>query len=113
MQNYDNILTDTVGENAIETFKFIKDHTDYDVDMIWQNILRLENQADIKKNMQLNFVLPEDISKPVDEIVKKRKIALVLHFYFEDLADYCLHYAQSMPPEADIYVTTGSEKRKN
>lgn len=112
MQNYDNILTDTVGENAIETYKFIKDHTDYDVDMIWQNILRLENQADIKKNMQLNFVLPEDISKPVDEIVKKRKIALVLHFYFEDLADYCLHYAQSMPPEADIYVTTGSEKKK-
>lgn len=112
MQNYDNILHDTAGENAIEAYEYIDRHTDYDVDMIWQNILRLENQADIKKNMQLNFVLPEDMSKPADDILKNRKVALVLHFYFEDLAEYCLHYVQSMPPEADIYVTTGSERKK-
>ena len=36
----------------------------------------------------------------------------MLHFYFEDLAEYCLHYVQSMPKEADIYVTVGSEKKK-
>ena len=112
MQNYDNILHDTMGETAIEAYEYIDKKTDYDVDMIWQNILRLENQADIKKNMQLNFILPEDDSKPIDDILKKRKIALVLHFYFEDLAEYCLHYAQSMPPEADIYVTTGSVEKK-
>ena len=112
MQNYDNILHDTMGETAIEAYEYIDKHTDYDVDMIWQNILRLENQADIKKNMQLNFILSEDDSKPIDDILKKRKIALVLHFYFEDLAEYCLHYAQSMPPEADIYVTTGSVEKK-
>lgn len=112
MQNYDNILHDTMGENALETYEYIDKCTDYDVDMIWQNILRLENQADIKKNMQLNFVLSERKSEPIDDILKKRRIAMVLHFYFEDLAEYCLHYAKSMPPEADIYVTVGSEAKK-
>ncbi|MEG1945688.1 MAG: rhamnan synthesis F family protein [Lachnospiraceae bacterium] len=112
MQDYTNIITDTVGSAAMEAMEFIQKHTDYDVNMIWDNILRLENQADIKKNMQLNYVLDTKKSDNVDAILQNKKIALVLHFYFEDLAEYCLHYAKSMPKEADIYVTTGSKKKK-
>lgn len=112
MQDYSNILHDTVGQEAIEAYEFIDKHTDYDVNLIWDNILRLENQADIKKNMQLNYILDTKHGVDISDVLKKKKIALVLHFYFEDLADYCLHYAQSMPKEADIYVTVGSEKKK-
>ena len=112
MQDYSNILHDTVGQEAIEAYEFIDKHTDYDVNLIWDNILRLENQADIKKNMQLNYILDTKHGVDISDVLEKKKIALVLHFYFEDLADYCLHYAQSMPKEADIYVTVGSEKKK-
>lgn len=112
MQDYSNILHDTVGQEAIEAYEFIDKHTDYDVNLIWDNILRLENQADIKRNMQLNYILDTKHGVDISDVLKKKKIALVLHFYFEDLADYCLHYAQSMPKEADIYVTVGSEKKK-
>lgn len=49
MQSYDNIISDTFGQSALEAYNYIDQNTDYDVDMIWQNILRLENQADIKK----------------------------------------------------------------
>ena len=109
MQNYDNILSDTMGQNAVETYEFLKNETDYDVDMIWQNILRLENQADIKKNMQLNYVLSEKSEEDISNVLKSKKIALVMHLYFEDLIDYCLSYAKSMPDVADIYLTVGSE----
>ncbi|MCI6783753.1 MAG: rhamnan synthesis F family protein [Lachnospiraceae bacterium] len=112
MQDYSNIIHDTVGQEAIEAYEFIDKHTDYDVNLIWDNILRLENQADIKKNMQLNYILDSKHGTDISEVLKKKKVALVLHFYFEDLAEYCLHYVQSMPKEADIYVTVGSEKKK-
>lgn len=112
MQSYDNIIHDTIGQCAIEAYKFIDEKTDYDVDMIWQNILRLENQADIKKNMQLNYILPADNSKLSDSIIMAKKIALVMHIYFDDLMEYCLHYARSMPENADIYLTVPSEKNK-
>ena len=69
-------------------------------------------QADIKKNMQLNYILDSKHGTDISEVLKKKRVALVLHFYFEDLAEYCLHYVQSMPKEADIYVTVGSEKKK-
>lgn len=112
MQDYSNIIHDTVGQEAIEAYDFIDKHTDYDVNLIWDNILRLENQADIKKNMQLNYILDSKHGTDISEVLKKKRVALVLHFYFEDLAEYCLHYVKSMPKEADIYVTVGSEKKK-
>ena len=112
MQNYDNIISDTYGQSAMEAYNYIDKNTDYDVDMIWQNILRLENQADIKKNMQLNYILSSMSSNIDTEVIKKKKIALVMHCYFEDLTDYCLHYASMMPESADIYITVPSEPNK-
>ena len=112
MQSYDNILHDTVGQAAIEAYDFIKNHTDYDEDMIWQNILRLENMADIKKNMQLNYILSSNNSVISDEVVKEKKIALIIHAYFDDLLEYCYQYASNMPDNADVYVTVPNEKNK-
>lgn len=112
MQNYDNILSDTLGQSTIEAYKFIDEKTDYDVNMIWDNILRLENQADIKKNMQLNYVLSTSSSSIRDEVMNEKKIALVMHCYFDDLVEYCLGYVKSMPPNADIYITVPAEKNK-
>lgn len=81
MQSYDNIISDTFGQSALEAYNYIDQNTDYDVDMIWQNILRLENQADIKKNMQLNYILSSKSSNIDAGIIKARKIALVMHCY--------------------------------
>lgn len=111
MQDYKNILTETIGQSAPEMYKFIKENTDYDVDMIWQNILRLENQADIKKNMQLNYILPTQIDAGLTEEQKKKKVAIILHIYFEELIDYCLSYTKSMPDYADVYVTVGDDRK--
>ncbi len=109
MQNYDNVISDTMGQNAIETIDFIKNNTDYDVDMIWQNILRLENQADIKRNMQLNYILSDKAEEDIDNLLQGKRIALVMHLYFEDLIDYCFSYALSMPDQADVFLTVGSD----
>lgn len=112
MQPYDNIISDTVGQSTIELYDFIKNHTDYDEDMIWQNILRLENMADVKKNMQLNYILSSKDSTVSEDLISNKKIALIIHAYFDDLLEYCCHYASSMPPSADIYVTVPNEKNK-
>ena len=36
MQSYDNIISDTFGQSALEAYNYIDQNTDYDVDMIWQ-----------------------------------------------------------------------------
>lgn len=107
-QEYESYLSDTVGDQPRKLMDYIKNHTDYDVDMIWENIIRTANMADIKKALNLDYILADDIMKAVPQ---KEKIALVIHQYFEDLIDYCYHYALSIPKEADIYITTDTEKK--
>lgn len=107
-QNYYDILGDSVGNATIDTFDFIKNNLSYDVDLIWEHILRVSNMADIKKLLHLNYILPQDYV-PVEPDMGKEKIALMMHIYYEDLIDYCLNYANSMPDGSDLYITVPSE----
>lgn len=111
MQDYGNVIDETIGQSTLELYEYIRDYTDYDVNYIWDNIFRLENQAIIKRNMHFNYILPRGFSEDATEILKKRKIALVMHIYYEDQAEVCLEYAKSMPPETDVYITTDSEEK--
>lgn len=110
--DYIDFLNTTIGEPTYELMKYLQEHTDYDVNLIWDNILRCCNQALIKECLQLNYIIPSDKPQDISEILKKRKIALVLHLYFEDLLQESYKYACSMPEEADIFITVGSQQMK-
>lgn len=111
MQEYSVVLNESCGESAYELLEYLEKHTDYDMNLFWDNILRLENQADLKKNMQANFVL-SDVHSFAGEAAKKKKVALIMHMYFPELIEECFFYAQSMPAWADIYITTRDEEMK-
>ncbi|MCD2492140.1 rhamnan synthesis F family protein, partial [Lacrimispora sp. NSJ-141] len=80
MHDYDDFLHSTYGEPTVKLMKFLREETDYDVDMIWENILRCENQADIKKCMNLNYVVSSRESEDMSELFHKKKVALIYHF---------------------------------
>lgn len=107
---YDYYLLFNTGEVGIETYEYIRRNLEYDTDLIWDNILRTSNQADIKKNMQANYILPLDFSKPLSN--QDKKVALIMHLYFEDLLGECFNYAKSISAESDVYITTDTEKKK-
>jgi Lipopolysaccharide biosynthesis protein len=109
--NYNDFLAYTNGESTIEAYEYVKENMSYNTDLIWQNVLRTENQADIKSCLQLNYILPSRVRLNNLDYTNK-KIALVLHIYFVDLIEYCLQYALSMPQQSDIYITTDSEEKK-
>ncbi|MGO5165168.1 MULTISPECIES: rhamnan synthesis F family protein [unclassified Candidatus Paralachnospira] len=110
--NQNDYICSTFGEPTAKLIEFLKTETDYDTDMIWENVLRCDNQADIKQCANLNYVLSSVQSEDMGEVVKKKGAALIYHFYYEDCLADCLKYAASMPPEADIYITVGSEEKK-
>lgn len=107
---YEEAFSRSGGEGSKEAFEFIEKELDYDSGLIWKNILRLENQADFKKRMHLNYVLSSKL--PLKKEVSKLTVALVLHIYYEELAEYCRNYVTSMPEGTDIYITVPSEEKK-
>lgn len=108
MQDYNVILSESVGEAAYELWKLLE-KLGYDLNPVWDNLLRLENMADLKKNMQWNYCLPSSYTNTA-ETVSDMRIALFMHIYFEDLIDECKKYVEAMPANADLYITTNTEK---
>ncbi len=111
--NYNELLTVTNADTSRVLFEYIRDHTDYDVDMIWENILRTQHMADIKNNLQLNYVIPSGSSLPKSHRAKRIRIALVMHIYFIDQIEYCYKYAMSVPNDCDVFITTNTEEKKD
>lgn len=96
-------LSLTNGEACRELFWFLKNKTNYNTDLILENLIRTTNQYDLLNSLQLTYVLPSDI-----ECNNKSfsRIALIIHLYYMDLIDETVHYASSMSEEMDIYITT-------
>lgn len=105
---YEEFLDISCGQSAMEFFEFLKNETDYNLDLIWDNLLRTANMADIKERMQLNYVLPANYSKKKET---NARIALFMHIYNMDMVEYCKKYAKNMPENADILITTDTEKK--
>lgn len=108
--DYGEAFSRSGGEAVREVFSYIDRETEYDTDLIWETLLRLHNMADIKKRLSLNYILSSRLPKKT-EIINNKKIALIIHIYFEELAGFCCGYAKNMPEDADIYVTVPTEKK--
>lgn len=107
-------LKNTTGEQTSELFEYLKNETDYDVDFIWETILRNYHQYDIVKNMNLAYVMPTNQynAELLEQQTKENRVALVMHLYFEDLLEDSYRHVSSMPKNADIYLTTDTEQKK-
>lgn len=102
-----DLISQSLCNQGGELLDYLDKHTDYDVELIWENILRLENMGDIARCLNLNYVLPRNyrIASETD-----LKTALIMHLYYPDLFAGCIKYAESMPQESDIYLTVSSEE---
>jgi lipopolysaccharide biosynthesis protein len=110
---YDDYLTRNIGRSTIKLLDYIEKNTDYNSDMIWENILRVQNMYDIKNILHLNYSLPKNYTvndKLNENIVPK--IGLFFHIYFEDLIEECYYYSSNMPEYVDIYITTDKKEKK-
>lgn len=112
--DYDNIISNTSGQAARELYEFLSAMTEYDMNMLWDTILKHGHQQDINHNMHLNYIINEE---KYDEdklscILEEKKVVLIMHLYFPDLLEKSLEYAKSMPSASDIFITTDTEEKK-
>ena len=98
----------TAGQPALDLYEYLRDHTDYDVDMIWDAILPSYNIDDIRKAMHLDYVLPSQAINP--QTHDHPRSAFIYHVYFMDLLEDTCHYIASLPEETDLYITSTEDK---
>lgn len=109
------MLEHSAGQTAKQVYDYLFEHTDYDTDLIWQNLLRTKNVSDLRQMLHLEYILPSralNPSKPEQGKPKPRRVrsAFIYHIYFLDLLDSTLQYFANIPEETDAYVTTNPDK---
>lgn len=109
-ESYEERINYAGGEALARSMQYIEEKTSYDSNMIWDNLLRLYNVADLKQNLHLNYVLSNRCVKKKPE--GKLSVAVVIHSYYVDLLDELYHYAKQVPEYVDLYITTGSVEKK-
>ncbi len=107
---YDEYLDVSIGNQARELYDYLKDSKIYDCKLIWDNLLRTCNMYDLKERLHLNYILESEGCFQEKEYNKR--IALMMHIYFDDRIEYCMEYASNMPKGTDIWISTDSQKKK-
>ena len=104
-------LKHSLGLDLRRAADYIERHRDYDMDLIWDHLLRTISIDQIKKTMHLEFVLSDAFSQCGKQHLRSRKTAILLHLYYEDLYDEGIRYMTNIPDFIDIFVST-TEKGK-
>ncbi|MCI6175015.1 rhamnan synthesis F family protein [bacterium] len=114
MHEYEAYLNDTAGEPVRELYAYLRDHTDYPLDLIWKNMIRTMHPYDFTRNLGLTRLIPGRLQDPecAAKVRQTRKIALAMHLYFMDMLPQSYAFAANMPPETDVFVSTDSEEKK-
>lgn len=113
-QSYYDMLSETIGQSTLELYDYIRNNTNYDINLIWDSILREYNMYDIKNIMHLNYILPKEVLLVSEgKVNKNSKIAIIIHLYFKDLIKYISEYVAHIPKYMDVYITTDTEEKKN
>ena len=114
MHTLEAYLNDTAGEPVRELYEYLKEETDYPVDLIWKNMIRTMHPHEFTRNLGLTRVVPPTVQDPVlaQQICAERRIALAMHLYFMDMLDQSVAFAAKFPPQTDVFISTNDEKKK-
>ena len=91
-----------------QTMQYIDEQTDYDNNLILENLLRTNNLYDLKNWFNWNIILPLDYSRVLPE---GKRIAVIFHTYYDDIMGQYLHNIETFPDGTDFYFTTDTEKK--
>lgn len=98
------------GNDAKDCLTYLESHTTYDTDMMWDFLLRTKHMTDIFNQLGLAFVI--DDKKIVSEQAYNKKIAVIIHLYYEDMIADIRERCESFPENTDFYISTTDENKK-
>ena len=107
-QEYFDILNKSTGEIEVQLYEYLREHTDYNLDYIWDNMLRVQNIADIKKALQLNYV----VSTKALEHTGVSGSSVVFIVFVSDVRNLYNNYKylENIPKEYHIVVYAESDE---
>lgn len=105
---HSELLVHSGGEELRNAMDYVQSETDYDIGMIWENLLRLYELPQLKQALHLNYVLPNYSIKHVD----CSNICIIIGCENEELFEEMLSICKDFSKISLIFLTDSSEKKE-
>lgn len=92
-----------IDNYLMEILDYVENNSDYDIEMIYNNLIRSMDIHDILVNLNLNYVIKEK-----EENNEDVKIGVFAYLFYPDLFSYSLKKLSYLPLDSDIYVATNN-----
>lgn len=105
----DPIMMDQKAIDLPRAITYIKNNSDYDVSLIWKNILREAELRVLHTNAALMSVYPHVRLRNVTR--DYGRVAVCVHVYYVDMIDELLDLCRNMPCKFDFIATTDTAEK--
>lgn len=102
---YENILDSSDGHQAHELMTYITKYTDYDENMIWDDILETQDISSVIRNMQLYYILGDDSQNQISGV----KSIIILGIKFRYQVDIISQYISFKDNDAEFVFFVADE----
>lgn len=94
----DDKLDEQTQQELYQAIEYIDKYTNYDVNLIWKNIIRTLNIADLQRNLHLQYII-----SPVQEYkTYQSQIVIIVCISHNKSAEYILDYLENLDCEIKI-----------
>jgi rhamnosyltransferase len=107
----DPTYSDYGGADLPRALRLIDQSSDYDLGLIWQNVLRLGQARALTTNAALLRILP-DTPPAEPQPTTAPRLAVCVHVYYVDMLDELLSYAGHVAGHPDLIITTDTDEKK-
>lgn len=101
-----NTLSKQTQENLYQALTYIDKETDYDVNLIWDNIIRTLNMKDLQRSLHLQYIISSEKKKLIDN----RSAAIIIYAEYKEAAEYVLEYLDKLTLEPTYFIQIVSKK---
>ncbi|PBB28644.1 MULTISPECIES: rhamnan synthesis F family protein [unclassified Mesorhizobium] len=101
--------------NAIDlprALRVLEETSDYDMNLIWRNVLRVSELRNLNSNAALMSVLPDKRIKGDGAPADYGNVAVCAHIYYTDMLDEMLDLTGNIPVRYDFIATTDTPEKK-
>lgn len=86
-------------ENLHQALSYINNETDYDIGLIWDNIIRTLNVADLQRMLHFQYILSAEEKGAID-----KNIMILLFVSYKESAEYVLEYIQELLKDCSVKI---------
>lgn len=93
-------------ENLAQSIAYVDQHTDYDVNFIWENLIRIMNPADLQRSLGLQFILDGREEGVFPQVL------VIVHASWTNAIDTVCEYLERIRAVCEIQIFTGYARVK-